>query len=119
MAALETAWGSTLMAPSSTSAGTENYKGEQFVGFNPAAYSYNFAPVNYLQLPLTRRQIAGFGTCNIADMDTASVEAYARMIYTTYESANQLAATPVTGLSVPTTNPNIPADMASILASRA
>ncbi len=99
--------------------GTENYKGEQFVGFNPAAYSYNFAPVNYLQLPLTRRQIAGFGTYNIADMDTASVEAYARMIYTTYESANQLAATPVTGLTIPTTNPNIPADMSSILASRA
>ena len=108
--------------------GTENYKGEQFVGFNPAAFSYNFAPVNYLQLPLTRRQIAGFGSYNIADMDTASVEAYARMIYTTYEAAQQLAATPVTRLSVPQTwldamgapiaNPTIPANLQTILASR-
>jgi outer membrane receptor protein involved in Fe transport len=98
--------------------GTPNYKGEQFVGFNPASYSYNFAPVNYLQLPLTRRQVAAFGTFNVAEMETASVEAYARMIYSTYEASSQLAATPVTGLSVPVTNPNIPADLQGILASR-
>src|SRR4029453_450717 len=109
--------------------GTPNYRGEQFVGFNPASYNYNFAPVNYLQLPLTRRQVAGFGTFNVAEMETASVEAYARMIYSTYEASPHLAATPVgQPLTVPQTwldadgnpiaNPTIPADLQTILASR-
>ncbi len=99
-------------------AGTENYRGEQFVGFNPASFNYNFAPVNYLQLPLTRRQVAAFGNYRVMDLDTSSVEAYGRLMYTTYEAKSQLAATPITNLSVPVTNPNIPADMATLLASR-
>ncbi len=98
--------------------GTHNYRGDEFVGFNPAAFTYNFSPVNYLQLPLTRRQIAGFGSYNIAKWDGGSAEAYARLTFTTYEAEQQLAATPITGLSVPVTNPNIPADLATLLASR-
>lgn len=99
-------------------AGTENYRGEQFIGFNPANFTYNFAPVNYLQLPLTRRQIAGFMNYSVGEWDAGSSEMYARVTYTTYEAAQQLAATPITGLSVPVTNPNIPADLAAIMASR-
>lgn len=87
-------------------------------GFNPQSFSYNFAPVNYLQLPLTRRQIAGFGTYDLVEGAAGSAEAYARLSYTTYEAEQQLAATPITGLTVPVTNPNIPADLAAILASR-
>jgi outer membrane receptor protein involved in Fe transport len=99
-------------------AGAENYRGEQFVGFNPASYNFNFAPVNYLQLPLTRRQIAAFGHYEVGDWNTGNAEAYARLVYTTYEASQQLAATPITGLTVPVTNVNIPADMQTILASR-
>ena len=50
-------------------------------GFNPLSYSYNFGPVNYLQLPSTRRQIAGFATYDIVP---DVVEAYTRIMYTTY-----------------------------------
>jgi len=99
-------------------AGTENYRGPQFVGFNPTSFNYNFAPVNYLQLPLTRRQIAGFGNYDVGEWSTGSAEVYSRITFTTYEASQQLAATPISGLSVPANNPNIPADLATILASR-
>jgi iron complex outermembrane recepter protein len=85
--------------------------------YNPANYTYNFAPVNYLQLPLERRQIAGFGHYAITD----NIEAHARMIYTNYQSDVELAATPVSsgvGSTMPATNQFIPADLATILASR-
>ncbi|MBX5461879.1 MAG: TonB-dependent receptor [Steroidobacteraceae bacterium] len=95
--------------------GAENFKGDTSdPGFNPASVNYNFAPVNYLQLPLTRRQIAGFGNFQLSE----SAESYARLIYTTYNADTQLAATPITGVSIPVTNPNIPTDLAEILASR-
>jgi iron complex outermembrane recepter protein len=99
-------------------AGAENFRGTQQVGFNPANYSYNYAPVNYLVLPLERKQIFASGSYKVAEMASSSVEAYARLMYTTYEAEQQLAATPITGLAVPVTNPNIPADMATLLASR-
>jgi outer membrane receptor protein involved in Fe transport len=99
-------------------AGSENYRGPAFVGFNPANFSYNYAPVNYLVLPLERKQIFASGTYKMAELDSSSVEAYARLMYTTYEAEQQLAATPITGLSVPVTNANISADMATLLASR-
>ena len=99
-------------------AGSENYRGPAFVGFNAANFSYNYAPVNYLVLPLERKQIFGSASYKMAEMENSSVEAYTRLMYTTYEAEQQLAATPITGLSVPVTNPNIPADMATLLASR-
>lgn len=99
--------------------GTANYRGEEFIGFNPANFTYNFAPVNYLLLPLERRQIFASGTYSVLDTDDSSVQAYARVMYTTYQAEQQLAPTPIAGLAVPVTNPNIPADMATLLASRA
>jgi len=97
-----------------------NYRGNtNDPGFNPLSYSYNFGPINYLQLPLTRRQIAGFATYDIVP-DVA--EMYSRIMYTTYSSDQQLASTPVTcggaGCAMPITNPLIPADMRTLLAAR-
>ena len=87
------------------------------IGFNATSYSYNFAPANYLQLPLERRQIAAFGHFAM----TEDVEVYARMMYTNYNSDVELAATPISsgiGSTMPVTNQFIPADLADILASR-
>ncbi len=104
-----------------------NFRGDTSdPGFNPASYSYNYSPVNYLQLPLIRRQVAGLGRYDLHDR----VEAYSRFTYTTYEADQQLAATPVGApLTIPVDNPAtpnvregnpfIPTDLATILASRA
>lgn len=97
-----------------------NYRGDtEDPGFNPLSYSYNFGPVNYLQLPLERRQIAGFARY---DLVPDKAEMYARVMFTTYSADQQLAATPIssgTGTSVPVTNSQIPADLRTLLASRA
>ncbi len=100
-----------------------NYRGNKNdPGFNPLSYSYNFGPVNYLQLPLTRRQIAGFANY---EMIPDVAEVYTRIMYTTYSSDQQLASTPVTcggtalGCSMPITNPVIPADLRTLINSRA
>jgi iron complex outermembrane recepter protein len=90
-------------------------------GFNPASYTYNFGPLNYLQLPLSRRQISGFARY---DVIPEKAEMYARLSFTTYHSDQQLAATPVTcggaalGCSVPVSNIAIPADLRTLLNSR-
>ncbi len=89
-------------------------------GFNPASFSYNFAPVNYLQLPLERKQIAGFLRHDLGQ----KAELYGRVMYTTYEAPQQLAPTPVgiapnqAGYTVPSTNPLIPAQMRALMNSR-
>jgi outer membrane receptor protein involved in Fe transport len=87
------------------------------IGFNPANFSYNYSPVNYLQLPLERKQAAGFLRYDIAE----KAELYGRVMYTTYDSPQQLAATPVSsgiGLTVPATNPLIPAQLRTLLNAR-
>jgi len=96
-----------------------NYLGDTSdPGFNPLSYSYNFGPVNYLQLPLTRRQAAAFIRY---DLVPDSVELYSRVTYTTYSADQQLAATPISsglGTSVPVTNSQIPADLRTLLMNR-
>jgi len=98
--------------------GTVGYTGDTTdPGFNPDNYTYNYSPVNYLQLPLERRQVAAYMNYGL----TESVEAYAKMSYTSYSASQELAATPVssgTGSTMLPTNPFIPADLATILASR-
>ena len=97
-----------------------NYLGDTTdPGFNPLSYSYNFGPVNYLQLPLERKQASAFLRYDIVP---EQVELYSRLMYTTYSADQQLAATPISsglGTSVPVTNSAIPADLAVLLASRA
>jgi outer membrane receptor protein involved in Fe transport len=103
-----------------------NYKGDTSdPGFNPKIYSYNFGPINNLQLPLERRQIAAFGRYNmLPDAAGFSAEAYSRIMFTTYHSDQQLASTPVTctgtalGCSIPMTNTTIPADLRELANSR-
>jgi iron complex outermembrane recepter protein len=100
----------------------QNFRGNtDDPGYNPSSYSYNFGPLNYLQLPLSRRQIAAFGRYSLAE-DIAEI--YSRMSYTTYNSDQQLAATPITcagtqvGCSVPVSNTAIPTDLRTLLNSR-
>jgi iron complex outermembrane receptor protein len=100
----------------------QNFRGNtEDPGYNPNSYSYNFGPLNYLQLPLSRRQIAAFGRYSLME-DVA--EMYARLSFTTYHSDQQLAATPITcagaalGCSVPVTNTAIPNDLRTLLNSR-
>jgi len=103
-----------------------NYKGNTSDrGFNPSGYSYNFAPTNYLQLPLERRQIAAFTRYDIMpNSDSATADIYSRIMFTTYHSDQQLASTPVTcsgaalGCSVPMTNTVIPADLRELALAR-
>ena len=112
----------TLFSMGGGGLAVQNFKGDtENPGFNPNSYSYNFGPLNYLQLPLTRRQIAGFGRYSLLE-DVA--ELYSRVSFTTYSSDQQLAATPITcsgaqlGCSVPITNTAIPNDLRTLLASR-
>jgi iron complex outermembrane receptor protein len=100
-----------------------NFRGDTSdPGFNPLSFSYNFGPVNYLQLPLERRQIAAFTHYDLAP--DQNVELYSRIMFTTYHSDQQLASTPVTcsgtqlGCSIPLTNSTIPTDLRAIANSR-
>jgi outer membrane receptor protein involved in Fe transport len=92
-----------------------NFTGDPALLTNPDSFNYNFAPVNALQLPLDRTSFFTRARYELTD----SVEAYGQVMYTEYNVYSQLAASPATGLSVPATNPNIPADLQTILASRA
>ncbi len=98
--------------------GTVGYTGDKTdIGFNPNVFTYNYAPVNYLQLPLERRQLAAMAHYNLTD----NLEVYTRMSVTSYSASQELAATPVTsgvGSTVSASNPFIPAPLANILASR-
>lgn len=91
-------------------------------GYNPNGYSYNFGPLNYLQLPISRRQISGSARYELVP---EVAEIYTRLSFTTYDSDQQLAATPVTcagaavGCSVPVANTAIPAELRALLNSRA
>lgn len=109
--------------------------------FYPDFYSYNFDAINILVLPLERKSAFMTGHYEI----TPAIEFFAQAGYTDYTSATALAPTPigttieaasnptqvtraksafvtpgrtVTGLVVPVTNPFIPADLATLLASR-
>ena len=109
--------------------------------FAPDFYSYNFDQTNLLVLPLTRRSVFMRGEYEI----DPHAEVFFQGGYTEYNSTTALAATPVgtrienpcgttdsrgksplvecgktiTGLIAPITNPFIPADLLTILNSRA
>ncbi len=100
----------------------QNFQGDtENPGYNPNAYSYNFGPLNYLQLPLTRKQISGSARY---EMVPEVAELYTRLSFTTYSSDQQLAATPVTcsgaalGCSMPANNAAITPQLRALLDSR-
>ena len=93
-----------------------NFRGEiDPLFFNDRFYSYNFAPVNYLQLPLERVSVfarAGFEFSEAAEL-------YAQGLYADYTADSQLAPTATFfGVMMPPTNPFIPPDLQLLLDSR-
>ena len=93
-----------------------NFRGEiDPLFFNDRFYSYNFAPVNYLQLPLERVSVfarAGFEFSEAAEL-------YAQGLYADYTADSQLAPTATFfGVLMPPTNPFIPPDLQLLLDSR-
>jgi iron complex outermembrane recepter protein len=81
---------------------------------NPVQYTYNFAPPNYLQLPLERTSFFGRAGFELSE----NTEVYTQILWADYQADQALAPTPMTGVYVRPDNPNIPADVAALLASR-
>jgi outer membrane receptor protein involved in Fe transport len=81
---------------------------------NPASYTYNYAPPNYLELPLERKSFFGRAGFEISD----NTEAYAQAMWADYSADQALASTPATGIYVSPTNPNLGAAEQALLASR-
>jgi len=102
--------------------GVVNFKspgGIDFDGFATpgGTYSYNTGPLNYLQLPLERWNAYASARYEL----TPSAEVYGSLLFTDYQAANELAATPAaasTGFRVPVTNPFISADLRTLLNAR-
>ena len=63
------------------------------VSFDPATDRYNFAPINYLQVPLTRISTGAFFNYELSDR----VELYAEVSYANSEAAQTLAPVPAGG----------------------
>jgi outer membrane receptor protein involved in Fe transport len=95
-----------------------NFRGNMNEPLQPVVnpYTYNFAPVNYLQLPLERNTL--FGKVSF-EVNEAFVP-YAQAIWSSYTVDQQLAPTPLTGISIPVTNPFVAQypDVAYLLANR-
>jgi outer membrane receptor protein involved in Fe transport len=92
-----------------------NFKGaEDPVFFNEYLYSYNYAPLNALQLPLERNSAFVRGAFEVSD----SMRVYAQGLYADYSAIQQLAPTPLVDVFMPVDNPFVPPDLALLLASR-
>ena len=92
-----------------------NFQGAQDpVFFNPYLYSYNYGPVNALQLPLERTSAFAQAEFELSD----SVRIYAQGLYSDYSVTQQLAPTPLVDVFMPVDNPFVPPDLALLLASR-
>ncbi len=91
--------------------------------------AYNTLPLNYALTPQTRYNVYASTSYKI----TPHIEAYGQFVFTDYSSSTVLAPTPAagnpgtavgaattpsTGFLVPVTNPYIPADLRTLLASR-
>jgi outer membrane receptor protein involved in Fe transport len=77
-------------------------------------YSYNYAPDNFLRLPMDRTNFFGRAGIDLGQ----DVELYAQVHWADYRSKRQLAPTPVGDLWIGADNPHIHPDLATILASR-
>lgn len=78
-------------------------------------FSYNFEPDNILVLPMER-----WSLYTHLDMEMSEYfKPYVQAMFTNYNALQELAATPVGGLTVPVTNPFIPTELAALLATRA
>jgi outer membrane receptor protein involved in Fe transport len=85
--------------------------------FYPDLFSYNFEPDNILVLPMERWSLYSNFTLEMSE----NFKPYARLSYTNYNALQELAATPAggtTGFTVPVTNPFLPQQLRTLLASR-
>jgi len=81
---------------------------------NPASYTYNYAPPNYLELPLERKSFFGRTGTEVGE----NTEVYAQVMWANYSADQALASTPATGIYVNPNNPNLGAAEQALLASR-
>src|SRR4051794_24232523 len=98
-----------------TEGSVANFRGDrETLQFSDRRYTYNFAPYNYLQLPLER--VSTFGRAGY-EFDSG-VELYAQAFYVDYSASLSLAPTPARNITFPVSNPYIPADLKVLLDSR-
>lgn len=76
--------------------------------------TYNFGPVNYLQVPQERFNIAALASYEIVE----GVEAFIEGFYINSQVDTQLAPTPVTGITVQADNPFITPSLRALLNGR-
>ena len=88
--------------------------GDPLMTESGANYGYNFASTVALQMPLDRW--SAFGSATYAINEQAEV--YGQALYADYTVNTQFAPTPLQGVLMPVTNPYIPDDLATLLASR-
>jgi outer membrane receptor protein involved in Fe transport len=81
---------------------------------NPVNYTYNFAPPNYLELPLTRKSFFGKAGFELND----STEIFVQAMWANYTVDSALASTPATSLYVRPDNPNLDPAVQTLLATR-
>lgn len=81
---------------------------------NTANYTYNYAPPNYLELPLERKSFFGKAGFQVNE-DT---ELFSQVMWANYTADSQLAPTPATSLYVRPDNPNLDPAVQALLASR-
>ncbi len=101
------------------SPGGIDYEGFRLPGpLQSANFAYNTGPLNYMILPQDRYNVFGAIDYEINEM----AEVYVEAMFSQYETANVLAATPAsgttTGFRIPATNPFISAELRTILNSR-
>jgi len=94
-----------------------NFRGDKdAVLFNDRAYNaFNFAPSTALQMPLDRT--SAFSRMTFAFSE--QVEAHLQVLVADYSVDRQLAPVAAGITLIPPTNPHIPTDLATLLASRA
>lgn len=104
-----------------TASPVRNFRGPQLPGYSAASYTFNSAEYRYLTLPLERLALYANGGFELTD----AIEAYGTASYVTYDVSRQLGPAsasdgpfPGPDIVVPVTNPFIPQDLRTLLASR-
>jgi outer membrane receptor protein involved in Fe transport len=77
-------------------------------------YTYNFAPVNFLRVPMQRTNFFGRAGLDVGD----STELFIQAHWAGYDAGAQLAPAPVWDLWIAPDNPHIDPALSAILASR-
>ena len=92
-----------------------NFRGEVEPAMrNDRLHTYNFAPDTALRTPLERTTVFARGSFQL----TPFTEIYGQAMYADYTTQRQLGPVPVGPVLVPPTNPYLPDDLRTLLASR-